>query len=35
MSIVLRGVRIDEVGLTAKRQTIGCPVEMPPRMPPA
>ena len=30
-----RGVRIDEVGLTAKRATIGWPVEMPPRMPPA
>src|SRR5262249_46150649 len=30
-STVRRGVRIDEVGLTAKRQTIGCPVEMPPK----
>ena len=30
-----RGVRIEEVGLTAKRATIGWPVEMPPRMPPA
>ena len=29
------GLRIDEVGLTAKRATIDCPVEMPPRMPPA
>ena len=27
--------RIDEVGLTANRQTTGCPVEMPPRIPPA
>ena len=35
VSTVWRGVRIDEVGLTAKRATIGCPVEMPPRMPPA
>src|SRR6185437_15257224 len=34
-STVLRGERIDEVGLTAKRQTIGWPVEMPPTMPPA
>ena len=34
-SIVRRGVRIDDVGLTAKRTTIGWPVEMPPRMPPA
>ena len=33
--IVRRGVRIDEVGLTAKRATTGWPVEMPPRMPPA
>ena len=30
-----RGVRIEEVGLTAKRQTTGWPVEMPPRTPPA
>src|SRR3982074_1218295 len=29
------GAGIDEVGLTTKRQTTGCPVEMPPRMPPA
>ena len=29
------GVRIDDVGLTAKRHTIGWPDEMPPRMPPA
>jgi len=29
------GVRIDEVGFTAKRATMGWPVEMPPRMPPA
>ena len=34
-STVLRGVRIDEVGLTAKRATTGWPVEIPPRMPPA
>jgi hypothetical protein len=33
--IVARGVRIEEVGLTAKRTTTSCPVEMPPRMPPA
>jgi len=33
--IVWRGVRIDEVGFTEKRQTTGWPVEMPPRMPPA
>ena len=32
---VLRGVRIDDVGFTAKRTTTSCPVEMPPRMPPA
>jgi hypothetical protein len=30
-----RGVRIDEVGLTANRTTTSCPVEMPPRIPPA
>ncbi len=30
-STVFRGVRIDEVGLTAKRTTIGWPVEMPPQ----
>ena len=29
------GIRIELVGLTANRATIGCPVEMPPRMPPA
>src|ERR1700742_2792566 len=34
-STVRRGVRIDDVGFTAKRTTTGCPVEMPPRMPPA
>ena len=34
-SMVWRGDRIEEVGLTAKRATIGWPVEMPPRMPPA
>src|SRR5436190_9321055 len=34
-STVRRGVRIDEVGFTAKRATIGWPVEMPPRIPPA
>ena len=33
--MVRRGVRIEEVGLTAKRATRSCPVEMPPRMPPA
>jgi hypothetical protein len=33
--MVRRGVRIEEVGLTAKRATISWPVEMPPRMPPA
>ena len=30
-----RAFRIEEVGFTAKRATTGCPVEMPPRMPPA
>ena len=30
-----RGVRIELVGFTANRATIGWPVEMPPRMPPA
>ena len=34
-STVWRGVRIELVGFTAKRATIGWPVEMPPRMPPA
>src|SRR5262245_12044183 len=34
-STVFRGVSIEEVGLTTKRVTISCPVEMPPRMPPA
>ena len=33
--IVRRGVRIEEVGLTAKRTTTSWPEEMPPRMPPA
>ena len=33
--MVRRGERIDEVGLTAKRATIGWPVEMPPSTPPA
>lgn len=33
--IVFRGVRIDEVGLTANRTTMSCPVEIPPRIPPA
>ena len=33
--IVRRGARIDDVGLTAKRATTGCPLEMPPRTPPA
>ena len=32
---VRRGVRIDEVGFTANRTTIGWPVEMPPSTPPA
>src|SRR3984957_18230378 len=35
LSIVLRGLRMEEVGLTAKRATTGWPVEMPPNMPPA
>ena len=30
-STVRRGVRIDDVGFTAKRTTIGWPVEMPPK----
>jgi hypothetical protein len=34
-SIDLRGVRMEEVGFTAKRATTGAPFEMPPRMPPA
>ena len=34
-SIERRGVRIELVGLTAKRTTMSWPVEMPPRMPPA
>ena len=32
---VRRGLRIEDVGFTAKRATTGWPVEMPPRMPPA
>src|ERR1700722_1631653 len=32
-SMVLRGERIEDVGLTAKRATIGWPVDMPPNMP--
>ena len=35
LSMVRRGVRIDEVGLNATRATTGWPLEMPPRMPPA
>jgi chorismate synthase len=35
VSMLRRGVRIEDVGLTAKRTTTSCPVEMPPRMPPA
>lgn len=35
LRIDLRGVRIEEVGFTAKRTTTSCPVEIPPRMPPA
>ena len=34
-STVWRGVRIEQVGLTANRATMGWPVEMPPRIPPA
>jgi len=34
-STVRRDDRIYDVGFTAKRATTGCPVEMPPRMPPA
>ena len=30
-----RGLRIELVGLTANRQTMSWPVEMPPRIPPA
>ena len=33
--MVRRGVRIDDVGLTAKRATMSWPEEIPPRMPPA
>jgi hypothetical protein len=32
---VSRGVRIEEVGFTANRTTISCPVEIPAKMPPA
>ncbi len=35
MSSVGCGWAIDEVGLTPIRSTMGCPVEMPPVMPPA
>ena len=35
LSIERRSRRIDEVGLTAIDTTMSCPVEMPPRMPPA
>src|SRR5665811_2071962 len=35
VSMVSRVLRIEEVGFTAKRATTGCPVEMPPRIPPA
>src|SRR5262249_34055683 len=34
-STVRRGVRMELVGFTAMRATIGCPVLIPPRMPPA
>src|SRR3977135_1253280 len=34
-SAVRIGCKIELVGLTAKRMTMSCPVEMPPRMPPA
>src|SRR5437868_2031249 len=34
-STVRIGFDIELVGLTAKRTTMSCPVEMPPRMPPA
>ena len=34
-STVRRGDRIEDVGFTANRATTGCPVEMPPKMPPA
>ena len=33
--IDLRALKIDEVGLTANLATISCPVDMPPRIPPA
>ena len=35
LSIVLRLVKIDEVGLTAKEGIIFCPEEIPPSIPPA
>ena len=35
LSIECRSSRIDDVGLTAIATTMSCPVEMPPRMPPA
>ncbi len=34
-STVRIGLKIELVGLTAKRTTMSCPVEMPPSMPPA
>ena len=35
LSIVFLVVKIDEVGLTANETSISCPVEIPPRIPPA
>ena len=35
LSIVSLEFKIEEVGFTAKEQTISCPEEIPPRIPPA
>ena len=35
LSIVFLVLRIEEVGFTANERTIFCPVDIPPRMPPA
>ena len=35
LSIVFLELKIEEVGLTANETTISCPVEIPPKIPPA
>ena len=35
LSIVFCEIRIEEVGLTANETIISCPVDIPPRIPPA